>query len=368
MRTRFLGLVTLLAVGVMTLATASAFAQGGSIGNYDPLTLACLGNPGTNFVEIGVKAGPSGAPAGFTLQWMSYEAWVANGGAWYASDDPRLCKMSFSGQPSFSGNTTTRWELNAYGEVDLRIGDLLYDETGVSGALSNNGTGGFTNPDCQLACGTEYVFRAFAHASRYMGRSCYSFIGTASAPEVGSPFSCSVSTTGPEVVEPGLTCATASGCNTGCTFTFGYWMTHGSGDCHNGNNADAWCVDHLTLGTHDYTKDELCAILNQEPAKGNGLVALAHQLIAAKLNATCNGATCANGAIADADALIGDKVIPPVGTASLKPSVTSPLVGQLDDFNNGLGCAEHCTRPQLGPNGAQPVKRARWGEIKVRYR
>src|ERR1044072_8062336 len=122
MRTRCqLGFVALVAVAGLALASASAFAQGGgALGNYDPLTLRCV-DKGTNFVEIGIKAGASGAPAGFTLRWMSLSDWEANGDAWFASDDPRLCKMSFSGQPSFSGNATTtpgyRWEIQPGDEI-----------------------------------------------------------------------------------------------------------------------------------------------------------------------------------------------------------------------------------------------------------
>lgn len=347
---RHLGWIALAAVALLGI-TSTAFAQGGSQGKYDPLTLSCVSG-GEHFVEVQVKAGASGAPAGFTLQWMTLDAWEANGEQWYSSDDPRLCKMSFSGQPSFSGaHDQLRWELDPYGETVVRIGDLLYDETGVSGALSDDGTGHFTQPDCQLDCGTEYVFRAFAHASRFNGRSLFSFISTSGSPEL---------------TEPGAACGTTGTCG-GCTFTQGYWKTHGAGDCHSGNNADAWCVSSLELGTVTYNKDQLCAILNAA-AKGNGLLVLAHQLIAAKLNAACNGASCASADIATADAFIGAKVIPPVGTASVKASaLPSGLVTTLDNFNNGIGCASHCSGPN-GANGVMFSKPSTWGKMKIRYR
>jgi len=356
------GLVTLLAAGALMLA-ASAFAAG-PVGNYDPLTLTCV-SAGTGFVEIGVKAGGSGAPAGFTLQWMSLSDWEANGGAWFSSDDPRLCKMSFSGQPSFSGNSTSRWELGANEERIVHIGDLLYDETGVSGALADDGTGHFTQPDCQLQCGVEYVFRAFAHASRFSGRSCFSFVGTADAPETSpQPASCTVGTGGAEVIEPGDVCATSSDCG-GCTLTQGYWKTHGPTGCVTGNNTNQWCVTSLTLGSVSYSAVQLCSILNR-PAKGNGLLTLAHQLIAAKLNAACKGSTCDGADIAAADALIGSKVIPPVGTGTASPGSVGALVTALDQFNNGNGCAAHCARPQLKPSGQTQIMR--WGTIKRHYR
>jgi hypothetical protein len=109
----------------------------------------------------------------------------------------------------------------------------------------------------------------------------------------------------------------------GCTFTLGYWMNH----------PDAWPVSSLTLGTVSYTKAQLLSILSAAPA-GNGLIQLARQLIAAKLN-VASGASPAPSAIASADALIGSKVVPPVGNGFLSPGATSTLIGQLNDFNVG---------------------------------
>jgi len=83
-----------------------------------------------------------------------------------------------------------------------------------------------------------------------------------------------------------------------------------------------------------------------EPVRGNGLVSLAKQLIAAKLN-QANGACVPTGvaaAISQADTLIGGRVAPPVGTGSLSPSVTSALTTILDNYNNGSapGGPAHC--------------------------
>jgi len=345
MRTR-LGLVTLVTAGALVLASASAFSAG-PVGNYDPLTLTCIGPSGTNFVTLGIKAGPSGAPAGFSLQWMTLEAYQTNGG-WYDSDDSRLCKQSFSGQPSFSGAVgSTRWELGANQEIILQIGDMIYDETGSSGDLSSP-----PDPNCALQCGTDYVFRAFAHASRYSGRSAFSFVSTSGSPNL---------------VEPGAVCGTSTDCNNGCTFTQGYWKTHGPTGCQLGGNSNEWCVTSLTLGTVSYTDVQLCSILNT-PAEGNGLLTLAHQLIAAKLNAACMGATCAADEIAAADALIGGKVCPPVGGGSLKPGAVSDLVFALNSFNNGIGCADHCPRPRTGATRANTGRKATWGTVKTIYR
>ena len=58
-----------------------------------------------------------------------------------------------------------------------------------------------------------------------------------------------------------------------CTFTQGFWQNH----------PEVWPVQSLTLGGRVYTQAELLLIFDA-PVAGNGLIALAHQLIAAKLN------------------------------------------------------------------------------------
>jgi cysteine-rich repeat protein len=118
----------------------------------------------------------------------------------------------------------------------------------------------------------------------------------------------------------------------GCTLTIGYWKTH----------PEAWPVSSLTLGNVAYSKDELLAILHQR-VQGNGLVSLAHQLIGAKLNiaAGADGGAVI-GDIAAADALIGDLVVPPMGSGFLRTSATSALNGALDGYNNGVTGPGHC--------------------------
>jgi len=121
----------------------------------------------------------------------------------------------------------------------------------------------------------------------------------------------------------------------GCTLTQGFWKTH---------PAD-WPVRSLTLGTVTYTQSQLLSIL-REPVRGNGLVSLAKQLIAAKLN-IASGASAPPSvatAITQADALIGARIIPPVGAGFLSPDSTSTLTTILDNYNNGVapGGPPHC--------------------------
>ena len=125
---------------------------------------------------------------------------------------------------------------------------------------------------------------------------------------------------------------TVVACPTGCTLTQGYWK----------NREEDWPVSSLTLGTVSYTQSQLLDILGS-PVAGNGLISLAHQLIAAKLN-IANGASgsAINASIASADALIGSLVIPPVGSGSLDPSATSALVAALTNYNEGVTGPGHC--------------------------
>lgn len=109
-----------------------------------------------------------------------------------------------------------------------------------------------------------------------------------------------------------------------CTWGLGYWKNH----------PGAWSVTTLTLGSTAYTQDQLLAILHQ-PVEGNGLVSLAHQLIAAKLNRLAGAADVTGGALAYADVLVGDRVIPPIGTDALATEDTSETSAVLDELNKG---------------------------------
>ena len=120
----------------------------------------------------------------------------------------------------------------------------------------------------------------------------------------------------------------------GCTLTHGYWKTH-----------EIWPVSSLYLGTVSYSQAQLVSILWQ-PVGGNGLISLAYQLIAAKLN-QANGAAVPPGvaaAIAAADVMIDGLVVPPIGAGYLDPGMTSALSDTLDLYNKGLypGGPPHC--------------------------
>lgn len=292
---------------LLVLVSGEAFAAKPKT-KIDTPIISCVGS-----TQVGINVqvcapggtGATGLPAGFTLQWMTAAAFAANGNIWPSSDSGLACDASFSGNANLS-----RYNL-APGEcVTVDVGDFLFDE------------GASTSCPGELVCGTEYVFRAFGHATSTLNRS--------------------------DFTTPNLSCSTLP-CNQelghGCTLTQGYWKNHNDTVCTLDPTSPlcvVWPVTNLNLGTVNYTEAQLLSILNTS-ASGNGLIALAHQLIAAKLN-IANGAdgTAVAQAILDADALIGGRVVPPVGTGSLANSATSALITALTNFNEGATGPGHC--------------------------
>jgi hypothetical protein len=257
-------------------------------------TISIVGATQTS-IDVQVCAGDTGAPAGFSVQWMSGDAY--NAGGW-SSDDPSYCGASFSGVPAQSVFSLDPGECST-----VTIGALDLGQVGVStGDGCNDG----------LTCGTEYAFRAFAHGNSDSHRSPFT------DPVLGSTLACDES-------------------GESCTFTQGYWKTHDGSP-----NADVWPVSSLTLGSVAYDQAELSAILDTA-VKGNGLTALTHQLIAAKLNIASGADPSAISSSVDAaDALIGGLVAPPVGSDYLSTASTSALVGELASYNEGTTGPGHC--------------------------
>lgn len=286
-------------ISAYVLASIVLFGPGAAVAGppktrMDLPTVGCAGATQAS-IALQVCAGASGAPSGFSLQWMKKADLDAAGGVWPSSD--LMCHASFAGNANLS-----RYNLKPGQCVTVNVGEFLFDN------------GASTNCTNALDCGTDYVFRAFSHASSTLMRSDFT---------------------------SNLTCGTLPcGHEESCTYTQGYWKSHGPVPL--GQNANEWPVSGLTLGTVSYTDTELLAILNT-PAAGNGLIALAHQLIAAKLN-VANGAddTDIAAAIAAADTLIGARIVPPVGTGSLTPGSTSALITALANWNEGNTGPGHC--------------------------
>jgi len=254
-------------------------------------------------VTVQVTAGATGAPSGFTVEWMLKSDYDAYG--WDPVYGEYYCYCW--GTPTW--NMGAAFTLPANGSHQIELGDT-FDETGVTVDYS-----------AELAPGTDYVFRAYVNSDPYWAASAYS-----------------------------QTIVATTQLQTGCTFTVGYWKNH----------PEAWPVNNLTLGTVNYTQAELLQILNT-PAGGNGLLILAHQLIATKLN-VANGAdpTPVAANIANADLLIGGLVIPPIGAGFLAPATVNADATALDNYNNGNTSVPHC--------GETPSKVRTWGAVKSLYR
>ena len=263
-------------------------------------------------VVLDVTAGPSGAPNGFAMYWMTQFDYEDYGSVWPdLLSYPTLKWAMFTGEPTL--NTFEQYSSFVLGPnqtIRVELGDLN-GETGVT-----------TNTTDELVSGESYVICAYAIGGATATRSFYS--------------------------ENGEGTLTLQGSN--CTYTIGYWKNH----------EENWPVNSLTLGTVNYTKAQLLQILGQ-PVQGNGLVSLCHQLIGTKLN-LANGAdgTSIAATIAAADAQIGSRVCPPIGAGSLPPGQTSSKTQALDDFNNGITGPGHC--PSV------PAQSSSWGRIKTLYR
>ena len=132
---------------------------------------------------------------------------------------------------------------------------------------------------------------------------------------------------------------TPTGTPPGCVSGLGFWKNH----------PNQWPVTQLQLGNVTYNQQQLLSIL-QQPVRGNGLVLLARQEIVAKLN-IANGAdgSCIQQTLADADAMIGDLVVPPVGNGFLSPGAVEADVETLGEYNDGDLCAPECEEDSSPP-------------------
>jgi hypothetical protein len=293
----------------------------------DPVQISC-GTANEVSIEINVcaPAGGTGAPAGFSIQWITADALALgpdgiagtlDDNTWPLSDATpgvdagEICKASFSGNAN-----GTSYNLAPGQCVTVKIGDNLFDNPGASSTCAST----------PLDCDTRYVFRAFTHANSSLQRSDFTANLSCQTEECGGNPNC--------IGECG-----------GCTYTQGYWKTHTPLVCETDLTSPLcieWPVETLNLGSVSYDVAQLVSILNT-PSGGNGLIALAHQLIAAKLNFLSGGFdTGVQPYIDAADALIAANIVPPVGAGSLSPAATSALIAILTQFNEGVIGPGHC--------------------------
>ncbi len=294
----------LLAIAIVAPQPASAQAT------LDTPGIAVTDNS-ASYIAFLVTAGASGAPYGFTVEWMPLADYNLTGWPVDGYPVPGFNYCTFDGQPTFRVTPGVfDFLLGANTGARIYLGEL-FDETGL-----------YTTYLDELSPESQYVVRVRAEGGPGFNTSLNS--GTLNA---------------------------SSGTHEVCRFTLGYWKNHPS----------VWPVLSLSLGNVVYNQAQLLLILGQ-PSLGNGLSILAHQLIAAKLNALL--ATPPAGivsAIAAADAMIGNLICRPIpGWGSLSPSSVNSLSIQLDDFNNGKTSGDDCH-----PTAARATT---WGRLKTLYR
>ena len=201
---------------------------------------ATCGDAAQASTDIRICGGPTGAPYGVELQWMLADNFT---GIWPTFPTTIACRAWLN-----AWKPAGKFSLEPNECITVQVGDTLTDQ------------GGVTACNVPLQCGTKYIFRVRARGSAVVEQSNFT-----------SKLTCGT-----------LPCSEEDS----CTYTQGYWKTHGPDA--KGGNTNVWPVNNLYLGTPNYIDAQLQDILDKSPA-GNGLVILAHQLIAAKLN-VANGA------------------------------------------------------------------------------
>jgi hypothetical protein len=327
---------TILAAGL--LVAGSAFA--GPKVDLDVPTIECVSSTPSS-ITIRICAGPSGAPGGISVHWITCDAYNAGGG-------------SFDGgyAISLSGNCpTSNWDL---GPGECR--DLTFNATTVDN--ENAGACGASGDQLNLLCNTCYAFEVFAHQEPgpgglgQSGKSDAVFCSTAPCPTEGN-----------------------------CTLTWGYWKTHGPVGCNPPNKENLWPVSSLNVGGLSMGEGALCGIFQTNPgacSKGgtsnsgsNAVIILEHQLIAAKLNMAAGAIDCsfADAAIAQADALLNGFEYACVGTSTPLGQQMVAVATVLESYNSdNCACPVQQTKPQASPTAPSNAKKASWGQLKSIYR
>jgi hypothetical protein len=131
----------------------------------------------------------------------------------------------------------------------------------------------------------------------------------------------------------------------GCVLGKGYWKQH----------PEQWPVTQMQLGNVTYDQQQLLFILNNE-VHTNGLVSVAHQEIAGKLNIASGAeASCIAETLINLDLVIGDLVVPPVGNGFLNSRAVEPHISTLTRYNGGGLCAPACG-PSPKPTSTPPPR------------
>ena len=347
MKSGYRFLLAALVVGALAAVSGPALA-GGNPPKPDLTTpgISCVSSTASSITVQVCGTGSFGAPAGFSIHMKTKADWLIDG--WDATGS-YTC-LSLGGNCNQGNNP---WNLSTSECVNVVI-----SATTVADYAGQNICG--VSSDCglyPLQCGTEYVFRVFAHGNSDYGAS-----------EKGP--------------EPPLSCFTADCPPVGeCTLTWGYWKTHGPEGCSPGNQENDWNVSSLTIGNLSLGEAALCAILHDNPnacAKGGGpnagantVLILEHQLIAAMLNVAEGAIICpfANQAILDANALLAGREYDCVGASTTLGQQLIAVKDVLAAYNEDqCACPVQVSRPAAELGAASSGKPSTWGKVKTIYR
>jgi hypothetical protein len=344
-------LLAALVVGALAAVSGPVLA-GGPPPNLTTPAITCLSSTPSSITVQVCGTGANGAPGGFSIHMKTKADWLVDG---WAATGSYTC-LSLGGNCG-GGGGSSQWSLSSGECVSVVI-----SATTVADYAGQNICG--VSSDCgidPLVCGTEYVFRVFAHAD-------------------GGDFGSS-----PKGPEPPLSCFTAD-CPDGgdCSLSWGYWKTHGPVGCNPPGHENLWPVSGLTIGSLALTDAELCAILQENPkacAKGGGpnagantVLILEHQLIAAMLNVANGAIDCdfANQAILDANALLAGREYDCVGASTTLGQQLIAVKDLLAAYNSDqCVCPVTITKPSDALDASDKASSARsssWGKVKTIYR
>jgi len=341
-RYKFVSAWPLLAACTMFAVAGQAQAGPPPPCTLDVPTITCSSATPSS-ITLHICAGPSGAPAGISIQFKLCSDFDVNG---WNSGTGGYAALSLSGNCP-----TSNWDLgpNQCRDITINANTVINENAGACGASGN---------PYDLACNTCYVFRAFAHNDPGPG-GCNQ-----------SGFSATVR------------CTTAPCPTSGeCTLTWGYWKTHGPAGCNPPGKADLWPTHTLACGDLSLSGDDICAIFQTNPgacAKGgtsnsgsNGVIILEHQLLAAEFNVANGAIHCdfATQAIASANGLLAGFENACVGTSTPLGAQMVAAASVLESYNSDqCQCPNNLiSKPNASPTGTTDVKHSSWGQLKKSF-
>lgn len=344
---------SLLLAGVLGFA---APAKAGSRPELKTPLISCVVSTQSS-IELNVcGTGTYGAPYGFSIHMMTRAEYDIDG--WDESKSSYRCwsLQGTCGPPGFD----SPWGLGPGECVTLTIDpDFVIRYMDVPGVMcgASEGCG-----RAILQCGTEYVFRVFAHGGRE-----YDISPKGVGDKLGN------------TIADYIACRTAP-CQPdgGCTYTWGYWKTHGPEiGCNPGNQINDWDVASLNIGSLNLDQAALCAIFQENPgacAKGvgaNAVIILEHQLIAAMLNVANGAISCpsANQAIVDANNILSGYEYACVGTSTVLGQQMLAIKDALAAYNSDIcQCPVPAGQPSSLTTAPTTAKKSTWGQLKSIYR